>query len=96
MKISFDDVKHLTKLSKLHFNHDEVDNYLMDLNKIIDYVNKLSDIDFEGISPTAYILPIHNVFREDEVKPSSAISEILQNAPDVQEECFHVPQVLEG
>ena len=96
MNVSVEDIKHLTMLSKLYFNQDEVGYYLQDLNKIIEYVNKLSEIDLEDITPTAHILPINNVFREDEVMQSMTLSEILKNAPDVQEDCFHVPQVLEG
>lgn len=96
MNISVEDIKHITRLSKLHFNQDEVAYYLKDLNRIIEYVNKLSEIDLEDITPTAHILPISNVFRKDELKHSMEISEILKNAPDVQEDCFHVPQVVEG
>jgi len=96
MNISVEDIKHLIRLSKLHFDQDEIGYYLQDLNKIIEYVNKLSEIDLEDITPTTHILPINNVFREDVVIQSMAISEIFKNAPDSQEDCFHVPQVVEG
>ncbi len=96
MNISAEDIKHLIRLSKLHFNQEEVDYYLKDLQKIIEYVNKLSEIDLEDVIPTSHILPLNNVFREDEVRQSMAASEILKNAPDTQENCFHVPQVVEG
>ncbi len=96
MNISVEDIKHLLRLSKLHFNQEEVDYYLKDLQKIIEYVNKLSEIDLEDVIPTSHILPLNNVFREDEVRQSMAASEILKNAPDTQENCFHVPQVVEG
>jgi aspartyl-tRNA(Asn)/glutamyl-tRNA(Gln) amidotransferase subunit C len=96
MNISVEDIKHLTRLSKLHFNQVEAGYYVQDLKRIIEYVEKLNEIDLEEITPTAHILPIKNVFREDEVKQSMAVSEILKNAPDAQEDCFHVPQVVEG
>lgn len=96
MNISVEDIKHLTRLSKLHFNQVEAGYYVQDLKRIIEYVEKLNEIDLEGITPTAHILPISNVLREDEVRQSMPVSEILKNAPDAQEDCFHVPQVVEG
>jgi len=96
MNLSVEDIRHLTRLSKLHFNHDEVDHYLQDLQKIIYYVNKLNNLDLEDILPTSHILSVNNILREDEVRQSMPSSEILKNATDAQEDFFHVPQVVEG
>ncbi|MCW9049553.1 MAG: Asp-tRNA(Asn)/Glu-tRNA(Gln) amidotransferase subunit GatC, partial [Deltaproteobacteria bacterium] len=60
------------------------------------YVDKLNELDTEGIEPTAHAVPMANAFREDEIRPSIGIELALGNAPMVAgESCFQVPKVIE-
>lgn len=96
MNLTIQDIEYLTKLAKIQFDPHEAESYLLDLAKIVQYVTKLSELDLENVFPTYHLLPLSNVFRDDTVKPSMLTEELFKNAPDVQEDCFHVPQVVEG
>ena len=65
MSISKDEVKHIANLSKLNLTDEELEKYTNELSDIVDMANQLSSIDVEGVKPTAHILNIQNVFRED-------------------------------
>lgn len=95
MKISSDEVKHIAKLAKLSLSDDEVEKYAKDLGEIATFVEKLNEVDIAGVKPTAHILDIQNVFREDEVKPSFDREEMLMNAPSKEAGCISVPKVVE-
>ena len=70
MSISKDEVKHIANLSKLNLTDEELEKYTNELSDIVDMANQLSSIDVEGVKPTAHILNIQNVFREDIQQPS--------------------------
>ncbi|ABY91847.1 aspartyl/glutamyl-tRNA(Asn/Gln) amidotransferase subunit C [Thermoanaerobacter thermohydrosulfuricus] len=95
MAISRSEVEHVAKLARLKFSQEEIEEFTVQLSKIIDYVNKLNELDTENVEPTAHIVPIHNVFREDEVKPSMDRDKILMNAPYKENGCFKVPKIIE-
>ena len=95
MSVSKEEVKHLAKLSKLEFDEKSLDKITNDLSSIVDYANMLSSIDVEGGKPTAHILDIKNVFREDVVEKSYDREEILKNAPEKEAGCVSVPQTVE-
>ncbi len=95
MSISKEEVKHIAKLSKLNLTEQELDKYTNDLSDIVNFANELSNIDVDGIKPTAHILDIKNVFRKDEVQPSYDREQILKNAPSKDAGCISVPKVVE-
>ena len=95
MSISREEVLKIAKLSKLELSEKELEKYMVDLSNIVDFANQLSNIDVDDVKPTAHILDIQNVFREDEVKPSCSREEILKNAPSAQGGCVSVPKVVE-
>lgn len=95
MSVSKEDVKHIAKLSKLNLTEKELEKYTNELSSIVDFANELSNINVEGIKPTAHILDIKNVFRKDEVQPSYDREEILKNAPSKDAGCVSVPKVVE-
>lgn len=70
MSVSKEEVKHLAKLSRLEFDDKELDKITNDLSSIVEFANQLSKVDVEGVKPTAHILDIKNVFREDNVEKS--------------------------
>lgn len=95
MAITKKEVEHVAKLARLKFSDEELDKFSMQLDEILEYVNKLNELDTENVEPTAHIVPIHNVLREDEIKPSMDRDKILMNAPDKENGCFKVPKVIE-
>ena len=95
MSISKEEVKHIAKLSKLNLTEQELDKYTNDLSDIVNFANELSNIDVDGIKPTAHILDIKNVFRKDEVQPSYDREQLLKNAPSKDAGCISVPKVVE-
>ena len=94
MSVSKEDVKHIAKLSKLNLTQEELEKYTNELSSIVDFANELSNINVEGIKPTAHILDIKNVFRKDEVKEFKDIDGLMQNAPDKERGMFKIPKVI--
>lgn len=95
MKLTKDDVVYVAELARLEFNDDELKVFSDQLTSILDYAEKLNELDTSNIMPTAHVLPVNNVLREDVVIPSLDREKVLQNAPDQQNGCFKVPKVIE-
>ncbi|AJY73838.1 Asp-tRNA(Asn)/Glu-tRNA(Gln) amidotransferase subunit GatC [Paenibacillus beijingensis] len=95
MSITLQDVEHVAGLARLDLSEEEKDIFTGQLNAILKYVEKLSELDTDGIEPTSHVLPIANVMREDEVKPSIDVEKALLNAPDDEDGQFKVPAVLD-
>ena len=66
------------------------------LESILGYIAKLSEVDTTGVEPMAHALPLHNVLREDVVEPSLPLEKVLQNAPETDGPFFKVPKVIGG
>ena len=88
------DVEYVAALARLEFNEDEKEEFTKTLGDILEYAKKLSDVDTDSVQPTAHILPLNNVFREDCVDASLDRDRILENAPDKSKGCFRVPRVI--
>jgi aspartyl-tRNA(Asn)/glutamyl-tRNA(Gln) amidotransferase subunit C len=73
----------------------ELETLTRQLTSIVDYVAQLQAVNTEGVEPLAHALPIHNVFRPDEPRPSLPVAEALANAPDRHGDFYGVPAVLE-
>lgn len=95
MKISEQDIKTVASLSRLKIDADEIPEVAAQLDKFLTYVENLQSIDTTNIEPTTYALPMQNVFRADEVKPSLERELALSNAPLKEDGYFKVPRVLE-
>jgi aspartyl-tRNA(Asn)/glutamyl-tRNA(Gln) amidotransferase subunit C len=94
-KIDEAQVRKVAKLARLELNDKEVEEFSGQLSAILDYVERMNQLDTEGIEPLAHCLPIHNVFREDIVKESLGTEKTLANAPQRDETFFKVPKILE-
>jgi aspartyl-tRNA(Asn)/glutamyl-tRNA(Gln) amidotransferase subunit C len=95
MAITRQEVEHVAKLARLKFSDKDLDRLATQLDSILGYVCKLNELNTENIEPTAHIVPISNVFRDDEVKPSMDREKILMNAPNREDGCFKVPKIIE-
>lgn len=95
MSVSKEEVLHIANLSKLYIEDEKIEKYTNELSNMVDLANSLEKVNVEGVNPTNHILDIKNVFRKDEVSPSSTREEILKNAPQSQGGCVSVPKVVE-
>ena len=93
--ITRDDVLYIAKLSQLDIKDSELDNYLKHLQQILKYVEKLNEIDTSNVDPTAHVMAMQNVTREDEIKESVSNENALKSAPNIENGFFHVPTVIE-
>jgi aspartyl-tRNA(Asn)/glutamyl-tRNA(Gln) amidotransferase subunit C len=94
MALTRDDVLHVAELARLSLNPEEIEPFTRQLNDILGYVEKLQEVDTEGVPPLAHVIPLANAFREDEVKPGLDREQSLENAPDREEGAFVVPRVI--
>ena len=95
MKVTADDVKIVASLSRLKISDEESVAVIAQLDKFLTYVENLQSVDTSKIEPTTYALPMQNIFRADEVKPSLNRELALSNAPMQDDGYFKVPRVLE-
>ena len=96
MNVTEQDLTTTAHLSRLALPAAEKDAALKTLGDFLTYVDNLSDVDTKDVQPTTYALPIENVFRADEVRPSLSNEAALSNAPLHENGYFKVPKVLEG
>jgi aspartyl-tRNA(Asn)/glutamyl-tRNA(Gln) amidotransferase subunit C len=83
-------------LSRLDLSEAELDLFSGQLSAIVEYIQKLNELDTENVEPLAHCLPVHNVFRDDVVRPSLDVEKALENAPDRVDDYFKVPQILDA
>lgn len=95
MKISQKDVQHVARLARLTLDKQELESMTGQLDAILGYVDKLNQLDTAGIEPMAHAVPMANAFRADDISPSPGIERALQNAPEVDHNCYRVPRVIE-
>ena len=94
MKITNKLIQDIAALAKLEFDERSAEQMKADLEKIIGFVDKLSEIDTEGVDPLIYLSEEVNVLREDEIKAVVSQVEALKNAPEKDSDYFKVPTVL--
>lgn len=95
-KIDEAQVRKVAKLSRLELTEAEVEEFTGQLGAILDYMEKMNELDTTNVEPLAHCLPISNVFRDDVVKESLGTEKTLANAPQRDEEFFKVPKILDG
>jgi len=94
-KIDETQVRKVAKLARLELTEAEVDEFTGQLSAILDYVEKMDELDTTEVEPLAHCLPISNVFRQDCVKDSLGTEQALANAPQRDGEFFKVPKILD-
>jgi aspartyl-tRNA(Asn)/glutamyl-tRNA(Gln) amidotransferase subunit C len=89
------EIEHITMLARLELTEKEKEVFSKQLSSIIKYIDKLNELNTTSVDPTAHVLPIKNVFRNDELKPSLPKDKALQNAPDKIGDFYKVPKIIE-
>ena len=88
-------VRHVEDLAELSLTESERDNLTDDLARILDYVDKLGELDTEGVEPLRHILEVQNVLRDDERRERLDHDEVFKNAPAREGNFFQVPAVID-
>jgi aspartyl-tRNA(Asn)/glutamyl-tRNA(Gln) amidotransferase subunit C len=89
------DVKYVAHLARLALTPDEEKKLGAQLGNILGYIEKLRELDVSNVEPTAHAVPMVNVTRADEIRPSLAHEDALRNAPKQSSGLFVVPKVVE-
>lgn len=89
-----DEVAHLARLARLAVTEDELDLFAGQLEVILGSVARIGDVAAADIQPTTHAVPLQNVSRPDEIRPSLPRDEVLAGAPAVEDDRFRVPQIL--
>lgn len=93
-EITRDDVAHVARLARLAVTEEELDLFTGQLAAVLDHARDVESLDVGDVPPTAHPLPLKNVLRPDEVRPSLDRAEVLAVAPSVEDDRFAVPPIL--
>ena len=94
MKITADQVQHVARLARLEIEPEAVDQLASELATILTYVDKLNEVDTQGVPPMTHAIELVNAFREDVVHAHLPREQALDNAPSQDEGSFVVPKVI--
>lgn len=95
MKVTLNEVERIVSLSMLELDDGQKEAMQKDLSAVINHVQKLNELDTDGVEPTTYISKQQNITREDIPHQQMAREELLKNAPEQQDGCFIVPKVVD-
>ena len=93
--ISKKDVQQVASLSRIYLNKKEIEAITKNLEDILHYIAKLEKLDVTNIKPTSHVLPIKNVYREDQIMPSLPQNDALSFSVEKHNGSFKVPKVIE-
>jgi len=95
MKITQEQVLKVAHLARLALSQADIERFAEQIGTILDYVEKLNQVDTQGVIPTAHAVPMSNAFREDEPRDHLERRQAVANAPEAEEGAFIVPKVIE-
>lgn len=93
--ISDETIEYVGILAKLELSDEEKEQAKSDMGRMLDYIDKLGELDTTGVEPMSHVFPVQNVFREDVVTNGDAREELLANAPEKKDGMFMVPRTFE-
>lgn len=93
--ISDETIDYVGILAKLELSDDEKEQAKKDMASMLDYIDKLNELDTTGVEPMSHVFPVNNVFREDIVSNDDDRENILKNAPEEKDGMFNVPKTFD-
>lgn len=93
--ISDETIEYVGILAKLELSEEEKEKAEKDMGNMLDYIDKLGELDTDGVEPMSHVFPVNNVFREDVVTNGNMREEILKNAPGEKDGMFVVPKTFD-
>lgn len=94
MEVKKEELLHIAKLANLNLKEDEIENYLANLQDILNFANIVNDANVDDLSGTISANPNYNVFRKDEIKQFEDMESLLANAPDKERNMYKIPKVI--
>jgi len=88
------DIEKIARLARLKLTEDEQNRLGRQFEGILDHIDQLNQLDTENVEPTSHVLPLQNVFREDDVKQTFADGKFLHLAPRQDKDHYEVPQII--
>ncbi len=95
MKISVRDVEYVAKLARLSLSDEEKNEFAVQLNDILTYMDKLNELDTKEVEATSHVIPVKNVFRADDIRGSLPREPSLGSAPEAEKGFYKVPKIIE-
>lgn len=92
--ISDETIEYVGILAKLELSEEEKERAKKDMGEMLDYIDKLNELDTEGVEPMSHVFPVNNVFREDVVTNGDGSADTLANAPEKKDGGFKVPKTI--
>jgi aspartyl-tRNA(Asn)/glutamyl-tRNA(Gln) amidotransferase subunit C len=89
--IDREQVLHVARLARLELSDEEIERMAGELSGILEHVERMNELDLEGVEPTSHVVELENVLRPDEPRPSWARERVLEAAPDPADGAFRVP-----
>jgi aspartyl-tRNA(Asn)/glutamyl-tRNA(Gln) amidotransferase subunit C len=89
--IDREQVLHVARLARLELTEDEVGRMTAEMSKILDHIEKIGELDLEGVPPTSHVVEVTGALRPDEPRPSFPREVAFANAPDIADDGFRVP-----
>jgi aspartyl-tRNA(Asn)/glutamyl-tRNA(Gln) amidotransferase subunit C len=93
-EISRDEVAHLATLARIDLDDTELDQLAPQLSVILDSIASIAEVAAGDIPPTSHAVPLTNVYRDDEPRPSLTAEQALSGAPETEQQRFAVPRIL--
>ena len=93
--ISDETIEYVGILAKLELNEEEKEQAKKDMGNMLDYIDKLNELDTEGVEPMSHVFPVQNVFREDVVANGDDRDNMLANAPEKKDGTYMVPKTFD-
>lgn len=93
-RLTRDDAAYVARLARLALSEEELDTYAVQLADVLEHAAEVAALDTSSVGPTAHPLPLRNVMRDDEVRPSLDRDEVLAQAPAAEDGRFRVPRIL--
>ena len=92
--ITDETIEYVSILAKLELSGEEREQAKKDLGRLLDYIDKLNELDTSDVEPLSHVLPVQNVFREDVVSNGDGSEDTLKNAPEEKNNMFMVPKTF--
>lgn len=96
MALTPEEVRKVALLARLELTEDEIETQAKHLNDLLQQFEALQALDVTGVEPTSHSIPVYNVLRQDQIRPSLTREAALANAPLARGGCFVVPRIMEG
>lgn len=93
--ISDEMIEYVGILAKLELSPEEKERAKKDMGEMLDYIDKLNELDTAGVEPMSHVFPVNNVFREDVVTNGDDRENMLKNAPEVKDGSYQVPKTVD-